>query len=77
MTTYNDLGYNKYGRKDTPLVARLPYVPENQTQFYFQAIPGELVRGGKIYSKDEKLMIDLENGKITYNDGVTEDIIAG
>ena len=77
MTTYADLGYNKYGRKEKPMVESLPYIPELETPYYFQSIPGSLINGGKIYSKDKKLLIDLENGTIIYNDGVTEDIIAG
>lgn len=54
---------------------KIPFLSEFDVQSYIEGLPGGLISGGVITSKDGKLKIDLEAGTITYSDGITTTVI--
>lgn len=71
MDDYIKRGYSKTFEKDAN-ERKIPFLSQFDVKSYIEGIPADLINGGIIQSVDGKLKIDLDNGTITYNDGITE-----
>ena len=74
MDDYKKRGYSDQFEK-TFGEKKIPRLTSFDVDSYIQEISANRLSGGIIYSKDKKLKIDLDNGTITYNDGITETTI--
>lgn len=71
MDSYKDRGFSDTLERIQQDDKKIPYMSEFDIDSYIQGISASLIRGGIIKSNDGKLTIDLENGHITYSDGIT------
>ena len=73
---YEEAGFNQFFRREEPTkkieVADLPEISTEDFGSLFQEVSGSKIRGGVLRSRDGRLTIDLENGKMTYNNGVVD-----
>lgn len=67
---YLKRGYTKTFEKESN-ERKIPFLSQFDVQSYIEGVPADLLHGGVIKSRDGKLKIDLDNGTITYDDGIT------
>ena len=78
--SYLDRGYSIYFEREfiDRLQApnrKLPYLSSFDMDSYVEEVSATKLSGGIIQSKDGKLKINLEEGTIRYNDGITETVV--
>lgn len=67
---YLNRGYSATFEKESN-ERKIPFLSQFDVESYIEGITANLIKGGVIQSNDGKLKIDLDNGTITYNDGIT------
>lgn len=69
--SYTDEGFDKYfmrkrAKRATPMITR------QAANTLIDSLSGDKIVGGIIESTNGQLTIDLENGKMVYNDGIVD-----
>jgi len=74
--SYKDLGYNKLLYKQTDYIAPKEFDDSASSQ-QFSVLNASVIGGGRTVSKDGKMEIDWDNGRIIISDGANPRIVIG
>jgi hypothetical protein len=72
--SYKGRGYTEHFEKPFG-EKKIPRLTSFDVDSYIQEISGNRLLGGIIYSKDKKLQINLDEGTVIYDDGITKTVI--